>query len=368
MKKIFVVAGELSGDRTAAWYINKIKPEHGTIHFEGVGGDFLASTGAVLFERFEQLNVTGLFEIITQLPRLLRIMNNIVNRVIEQQFDEVILVDFPGFNLRLAAKLKQRLPNIKITYVAPPQLWCWGAWRVKKIRMFFNDVVVLYPFEVAWYKQHGVTAQWIGCPTYDAVEQYINLAATKKPVVALMPGSRLSEIERLLPLITDVAKQLHHKYPHLSFVMPLAQSLPTNLVENSIQKNGLLPADFPLALVRAEDEKYKVLGECCLAITKPGTVTLELALLGVPALVFFKISSSTYWLARCLAHVAYMALPNLLLGKTVYPEFIQQRCTPYEIMREADNLLASYFGDNVLYNERVASLDPLRKMLSVKTR
>ncbi len=362
MKKVFVVAGELSGDQNAAWFVNKRQKEQAGDYWEGVGGDFLAATGTVIFERFEKLNVTGVVEIITHLPRILRIMRKLVNHIIEHQFTEVVLVDFPGFNLKLAGILKKRVPHIKITYVAPPQLWCWGAWRVKKIKNLCDAVIVLYPFEVAWYKQHGVIAQWLGCPVYDALEQYIK-TVDKRPIVALMPGSRHGEVERFLPLLTDIAQRLHQKYPQLSFVIPLAQSLPQHFIEQQIQKNGLLPEKFPLSFVRQGHEKNELLSECCLAITKPGTVTLELALFGVPSIVFFKISKLTFFVGRRLVKVAYMALPNLLLKKTVYPECIQHRCTPEEIVRQADKVLASYFGDQLFYHEQITTLEPLRQML-----
>lgn len=363
-KKIFIVAGELSGDRTGAWYVHKRKQVEPQDVWIGVGGNFLRSAGVEIFESYNQLNVVGVMEILAHLPRILRILRSITDYVTENNIDEVVLVDFPGFNLRLAQKLKKICPTLKITYVSPPQLWCWGDWRVKKIKAWCDSVVVMYPFEVAWYEQHGVKAVWIGSPVYDALSPHLVEGEVKKPCIALIPGSRYSEIERFLPLLAPVAQQLHKKYPQITFVMPLAQSLTEEFMHEQLQKVGLLDTSLSLTLVRDEDEKYRVLRTCCLAVTKPGTVTLELALLGVPSVVYFKISWPTFWLARMLIHVRHMSLPNLLLNQVVYPECIQQRCTVDEIVQQADQrFLRSMFGDKQLYREQIKKLADLREML-----
>lgn len=361
MKNIFIVAGELSGDRTAAWYVHKRKSVATSERWSGVGGDFLRNVGVELFESYKKLNVVGVVEIITHLPRILRIMRKIIDYIVVQKIDEVVLVDFPGFNLRLAKKLKKLRPDLKITYVSPPQLWCWGAWRVKKIKALCDDVVVMYPFEVAWYAQRGVTAQWLGCPIYDALIPYMHDNREVKPLIALIPGSRYGEIERFLPLLAQVARQIQDKYPQVKFVMPLAQSLSEEFMQGQLQKVGLT-----VNLVRSEQEKYTQLRSCCLAITKPGTVTLELALLGVPAVVFFKISWLSYLLGRALIQVKSMALPNLLLDKIVYPECIQERCTAREIVRQVDNrILSSFLGDRKSYCDIEKALAVLRDSLKM---
>lgn len=360
VKKIFIVAGELSGDRTAAWYVHKRKSMGTPEYWSGVGGDFLRDAGVMLFESYKKLNVVGVMEIISHLPRILRIMRHIIDHIVTQQIDEVVLVDFPGFNLRLAGKLKKLCPNIKITYVSPPQLWCWGAWRVKKIKALCDDVIVMYPFEVAWYAQRGVSARWLGSPIYDALIPYMQEKREQTPLIALIPGSRYSEIERFLPLVAQVAHRLQEKYPQVKFVMPLAQSLSEEFMQEQLKKVGL-----NVHLVRGEQEKYMQLRSCCLAITKPGTVTLELALLGVPAIVFFKISWLSFLLGRALIQVKSMALPNLLLGQIIYPECIQNRCTAHEIVQQADSrILSSFFGDKKAYHDIEEKLAQLRVLLN----
>jgi len=363
-KKIFIVAGELSGDRTAAWYVNKRKHDNSIDYWSGVGGDFLKNSGVEIFESYKKLNVVGIIEIIKHLPSILRIMSCLIDHIISQKFDEVVLVDFPGFNLRLAGKLKKKLPTIKITYVSPPQLWCWGAWRVKKIKVLCDNIVVMYPFEVGWYAHHGVQAVWLGSSVYDALITYMSKDITKQSIIALIPGSRYSEIERFMPLLAQVVQRIYVLYPQVKFIIPLAQSLSESFMQKQLQKSGLLDNNITVSLVRDEQEKYERLSTCCCAITKPGTVTLELGLLGVPAVVFFKISAFTYWLARILIKVKSMALPNLLLGQIVYPECIQERCTVNEIVQQVDSkILSSFFGNKKKYRDIELSLVRLRKML-----
>ncbi len=365
MKKNFIVVGELSGDRTAAWYVNKRMQQDAHCYWEAVGGNFLHALGVVLYERFEKLNVTGVFEVVIHVLHMLRMMRRMVEHIVKNKFDEVVLVDFPTFNLMLAKKLKRVVPHIKITYVSPPQLWCWGAWRVKKIKALCDDVIVIYPFEVDWYKKHGVEAQWLGCPVYDALIPFVQNAIHREPIVALIPGSRPNEIKYLLPVLAAVARNLYQKYPQLKFIMPIAQSLQQDFMERQLRKVGLLESNIPITMVKDDAEKYQCLQSCCLAITKPGTVTLELALLGVPAVVFFKISWPTYLLGRSLIKVKQMALPNLFLDNVAqpYPECIQHNCTPDKITRQADRVLASFFGDKVSYNAKMELLGNIRMLL-----
>src|SRR5579862_4614825 len=195
--KIFIVTGELSGDRVAAWYVAKqytnfspTKIPVYPVYIEAVGGDFLAAQGVTIFKRFESLNVVGIIEIIKHLPRLLKFLNILTHHIIQNDFQEVILVDFPGFNIRLAKYLKKLNKNIKITYLSPPQVWCWGQWRLKTLRRVCDDLVVMYPFEVAWYKQHAMQVRWIGSPVYDSLQKYFvtheKTEEEKKNMIALM--------------------------------------------------------------------------------------------------------------------------------------------------------------------------------------
>jgi lipid-A-disaccharide synthase len=360
-KKVFIVAGELSGDKTAAWYVKKVMVQKPNIYFEAVGGNFLESCGVKIYERFEKLNVVGIFEIIHHLPHILRFMRRIVEHVKSNKFDEVVLVDFPGFNLRVAKKLKSQIPGIKITYLAPPQLWCWGAWRIKKLKKYCDKVVVLYPFEVEWYAKRGLNAEWIGNPVYDDIKKYFELAEHKENLIALIPGSRISEIKRFTPLLAEIVKLFGLHHPGAKFVLPLAESISEDFIRAEMKKYAL--NQDKIKILRSEQEKFEYLAKCCLAITKPGTVTLELALLKVPAVVFFRISWLTYIIGRPLVKVPFMSLPNLLTNFMIYRECIQGDCKSKYIFDCARRIYQNFVRPNCEYKSFLEKLNYIRILL-----
>lgn len=373
MKKIFIVTGELSGDITAAWYVKRLQAEvrddsqgdcaNSEVQIHAVGGDNLQALGVTIFRRFEDLNVVGVFEILRHLPKILHILNELIEYIRSNGFDEVILVDFPGFNLRLAKKLKSLDPKIKVTYLAPPQLWCWGAWRVNKLKKYCDNVIVLYPFEVEWYKQRGVTAQWLGNSVYDSLQKYFPLTENKEKLIALLPGSRKSEVERFFPIFRNIIKKFVLRHPDVKFVIPLASSLSDDFIKQQMENSGLNFYSNKLIFTRTEKEKFEKLSACCLAITKPGTVSLELALLKIPAVMIFKISWLTYILARPLVKVKYMSLPNLLLDFPLYKELVQSDCKLELILREIENLYVGFTRKTNDYTMKMKKMDELRRLL-----
>jgi lipid-A-disaccharide synthase len=364
MKKIFVVTGELSGDRLAAWYIQKRRQQEQNLIVHAVGGDALHASGALLYQRFETLNVVGVLEIIAHLPTIFRMLADLAHHIVSHEYDEVVVVDFPGFNLRLIKKLKRIKPSLTIIYVSPPQLWCWGSWRVKTLKKYTDQVIVMYPFEVGWYQQRGVTVEWVGSPVYDALAQYRIDSNLKKHCIALIPGSRRSEIETLLPLFLRVAQTLKQEYPVVNFVFPLAQSIKQDFVESIILKNGLTDIWKKVEVVRDDQQKYSTLSWCCAALCKPGTVTLELAVLQVPTVIAFKTSWITYLLARLVVTVEYMGLPNLLLGRSVCSEFIQQDCTHGALVASLGDIYASFACGDQLYKKRLQDFDDVVRAIT----
>ena len=352
-KKIFIVAGELSGDKLGAWYLNSLKNNY-TVH--AVGGSFLEEAGATIYERIENLNFVGVVEIIKHLRFILKFIKQLAQHIVENNFDEVVVIDFPGFNLRLIKKIKQLNPNIKITYLSPPQVWIWGKGRVKTIKKYCDDVIVLYPFEIEWYKKHGVEVRWLGYPFYKELEPYFSGKRSKS--IALMPGSRPIEIKRLLPLFLRVIKRLKMVHPEIKIIVPLAESVDKEKVEMTLRKSGIGWMGQDLLIVQGKENKLRALSTCTLALAKPGTNTLELALLGVPAVVAYKASWLTYWIAKMVVNIEHMSLPNLLLKEEVFPEFIQGDCKEQKIFLELKKL---YEGG---CDERVEKLGRLRDMLS----
>lgn len=364
MKKVFIMTGELSGDLLGAWYVRK-QYAAGTqdTYMEAIGGDHLQGAGAVLYQRFETLNVTGIVEIIKHIPRLLSFLNKLAAYLVAQQFDEVVVIDFPGFNVRLIKKLKKLSPSLKITYFSPPQLWCWGAWRLASLKKYCDRIIVLYPFEVEWYHKRGVQVEWIGSPVYDRMQPHFESAETKKNMIALVPGSRVSEVTVLFPLFAQIALALKKVHPSVQFVIPQASSIPEDQFRSHLDRSGLLGLGDALKIVRDDDKKWSILAQCCMALSKPGTVTLELALLKIPACVIFKVPWLTYWIARMLVSVPFMSLPNLLLHDEVYKEFIQY-FTSEQLKQHALHLYQSCVNQDQRYVSTVHRLEGLRERLN----
>lgn len=362
MKKVFIVTGELSGDLLGAWYVTKQYSKKDAVYIEALGGDNLSQAGAILYERFETLNVTGIVEIIKHIPRILRFLHQLAVYIISKKFDEVVLIDFPGFNIRLSKKLKKLNPSLKITYFSPPQLWCWGAWRLASLKKYCDRLVVLYPFEVAWYAQRGAAAEWIGSPVYERISPYFEQSKHKRPLVALVPGSRLSEIKTVLPLLAQVARALKKEYPELRFIIPQASSLSDQVFRRYVTESGLLTLGESLTVIGRDHNTWEQLAHCCFAISKPGTVTLELALLEIPSIILFKVPWLTYWIARQVVRVQFMSLPNLLMGKEIFKEYIQ-KFTLDEVVLHAKQVYEQSRTASHEHHKRVNDFECIKKCL-----
>ncbi|MCF7799981.1 lipid-A-disaccharide synthase [Candidatus Babeliales bacterium] len=361
MKKIFFVSGEVSGDRLGAWYLKRLKQDYEAIQVTAIGGHFLQNAGAKLYKNLEELNIVGVSEIIKKIPFIFKFLKNLKEYILQNNFEEIVLIDFPGFNLRLAKALKKANPKIKITYLSPPQTWIWGKWRIKKLKKYCDELIVLYPFEVEWYKKYGLNTFYFENPVYSKLKESFEkwqvdqeFLKNKKNQIAIIPGSRTSEIKKLLPFVVEIIKKIKNTWPDVKIVLPIAQSFSYDFIEKELKKLFGEQYNFfrkNIILVQDEKEKLKLLSQCCLAITKPGTVTLELALLKVPSIVFYKTSWLTYFLARPLIKVKYMSLPNLLLNKLVFEEFIQQDCKINNIFKYFSKLYEDFLYNSHVYQK-----------------
>lgn len=366
IKKIFFVAGELSGDRTAAWYINKrfgSTTGHDLV-LQGVGGNHMLNVGVELHDRYETLNVTGIIEVIKHIPRLLHYMHSLAAYIKRNNFDEVVLVDFPGFNLRLAKYLKKSMPHLTVIYLSPPQLWCWGSWRLKTIKRYCTHVVVMYPFEVAWYRERGfLNVLWLGSPVYETLQSYIGTALHKEHRIAILMGSRRHEIETMGPRFAACIRQLAEEFPAVSFVIPLASSIDDSYITSLFLHEGLCRYRNRIHLIRGENQKFQSLQTCCCALSKPGTVTLELALLSIPTIIMYKTSWPTYAIARLLVSVSWMGLPNLLMKKEMFPEYLQRHSNPKKVVQAVGKIYSSFATQQASYQELVNNCFAVQNML-----
>jgi lipid-A-disaccharide synthase len=304
------------------------------------------------------LSVVGITEVFLKLGAVLKALRGLKRSFKKEKPDLVILIDFPEFNLRLAKLAHRR--GIPILYYIGPQIWAWRPKRVNLIARLVKKMIVLFPFEVPLYEAAGVDVEWVGHPLLDIVKptlpkdvafQQLGLDP-KRRTVGLLPGSRVHEVERLLPPLLDSAHLLQREIPDLQFVIPLAPGLPRGMF--SPWMKGI---SIPVKVV--EGFAYDAMNASELLITASGTATLEGAILGKPMIIIYRVSLPSYWVGRALIRVDHIGLVNLVAEKEIAPELIQKDVNPQRIADEALRILR----DPILSRKMSASMDEVRRKL-----
>ncbi len=312
--KYFVLAGEASGDKQAALLCESIFKNDSNAAITGWGGEAMTATGVNVTRHYRDLAYMGFVEIVKHIPDILRNFRLCKEEILELKPDGLVLVDYPGFNLRMAGWAHAK--GIPVYYYISPQLWAWHTSRVHKIKKAVQRMYVILPFEKAFYATYGMDVLYIGHPLAMAAKNEGDLLHSfKKHYIALLPGSRRHEVELILPEMVALAKLM----PGFHFQVAGVTNLPLSLYENIIsgQKN--------IMIVR--NDMHKVLYESEAAIVASGTATLETALTGTPQVVVYKGNSFSYQIAKRLVKVPYISLVNLIADKKLVPELIQKECT-----------------------------------------
>jgi lipid-A-disaccharide synthase len=357
-KKILLVAGEVSGDLHGSYLVEAIHRIDPEIQFFGVGGEGLKRVGMRLLHHSQSLSVVGITEVFVKLRSILKALRTLKRSLEREKPDLIILIDFPDFNLRLARIAHRK--GIPILYYISPQVWAWRPGRVKLIARLVKKMVVLFPFEVPLYEAAGVDVEWVGHPLLDIVKptlskemafQQFGLDPGRR-TIGLLPGSRIHEIERLLPSLLASAQLLQEEIPDLQFVIPLAPG-----ISRATLLSRMNPISVPVKLV--EGFTYDVMNLCELLITASGTATLEAAILGKPMIIIYKVSFSTYWIGRALVRVNHIGLPNLVAEKEIALELIQKDVNPQRIVEEALRILR----DPLLSRKMTESMGEVRHKL-----
>jgi lipid-A-disaccharide synthase len=332
-KRVLIIAGEASGDLYGGNLVKAIRTADPSIYFLGVGGLHMKEAGVRLLRYAEEMAVVGL----PGGKRLLTIFEafrEISASLIHWRPDLIILIDYPEFNLMLAGRAKRH--GIPVMYYVSPQIWAWRSGRINTIRRRVDRMVVVLPFEEKLYQEAGVKVSFVGHPLLDLIEveneaELLRRRYTENGsgnLIGLLPGSRSSEISRLLPVMLDTAAILVDMIPNVHFLVPLAPTISRERVKPYLEGRNL-----PLTVVT--DSAHEVIRACEVIVAASGTVTLEAAILGTPLVVVYKVNPVTYWLGKRLIRVNYVSLVNIIAGETVAPELIQQEVTPELIAREA---------------------------------
>ncbi len=284
------------------------------------------------------IGVIGVIEVIKHYAEINRALYTMKKLLREERPDLLVCVDYKEFNFKLARYAKEI--GIKVLFYVSPQVWAWRPGRVKQYGAVIDMMAVIFPFEVPYYEKENVPVRYVGHPSVDKVRPHLSKdegfrvfgLGKSKPIVGILPGSRRNEIERMLPVMLDAAHKLQNKFPGIHFLLPQADSIPDTLIDSHVKSARLM-------LTVIKKKPYDVI-QCCDAImTTSGTASLEIALLGVPMVIAYKLAPLTYWLGRWLVKTPYIGLPNIILGKAAVKELIQHDATADNLAAEITRLL-----------------------------
>lgn len=348
--KIGIVVGEVSGDTLGAKLIRSFREQGIDAEFEGIGGPQMIAEGFNSFYPMDILSVMGIVEVLKDLKKLFAVRDGLVEKWSIDPVDIFIGIDAPDFNLRLSKSLKQKNLPIKTVQYVSPSVWAWRQGRVHGIKASIDLVLCLFPFEKSFYQRYVVPAAFVGHPLASQLplqnpileaKQELGLDISQKHI-ALLPGSRRGEIERLGPLVLDAAQILHQKYPDYQFLIPAINDLRKQQIQELLKH---YPSDLvtKIHLLENTDKESKigrqVMNAANIVALASGTATLEALLLHRPMVTFYKLNWLTYVIAKLMVKIPYYSLPNIIAGKKAIQELIQQDATPEKLAHEIEKLM-----------------------------
>ncbi len=340
-----VIAGEVSGDQHAAGLIREFTMINPGVHFYGVGGDRMAEEGCENIYSVNEVAFLGLAEVVRHLPFIRKMMKRLLSEYHKRKPIALVLVDYPGFNLRFVEKIRSipELRHIPVLYYISPQVWAWHASRVKKIAHLVDRIAVIFDFEVPIYEKVGLKADFVGHPLLESINtiddnetfRHNLRVSIDDPLLALLPGSREQEIKRLLPVFLRSYLIIKQKVNSVKAAVGCSPGVEKILYRDLIAREDLNMDELPLLYGQTAD----LLAHSDVALVASGTATLETAIKGTPMVMAYKVSPMTYWIGRFLVKIPNIALVNVVAGKRVIPEFVQDEAKPEAIAAELINLI-----------------------------
>jgi lipid-A-disaccharide synthase len=360
MKKIMIMSGEASGDLHGANLAREIGKQDPSITMYGVGSKRMREAGVRMLADAKEISVVGITEVLTHLGVITRVYSALKRFLKHERPDLLILIDFPDFNIMLG-RAAQRL-GIPVLYYISPQVWVWRKGRIKKIARLVKAMIVVFPFEVPLYEKAGVDVRFIGHPLTDVVKSDLTKGQAKemfgldpsRRTIALLPGSRQSELTHLLPDMLAAAKILSNRFSDIQFVLPVAPTLELSFAHTFVEQSSV-----PVRLV--EGRVYDVLRASDAALVTSGTATLETGLMAIPMVIVYRISAITYFLVSKLVHsdLKHVGLVNIVADERLVPELIQEESTPQHMA----DAIARILSDTVYYDRIRTGLEGVRKRL-----
>ena len=326
--KIFILAGEPSGDEYGARLMQNIAENTQNIHFIGIGGPLMSKQGLNSMVPLQKMSVMGFFEIIKTLPFFIKLEKNILKLIVTQKPDKIILIDYPGLNLRLAPIIKSRIKT-QIFYYISPQIWAWKEKRIEIIKKYVDKMIVIFEFEKKWYQKRGIEADYVGHPFLDIWNKNNTKNIIEKykidntcPILTLFPGSRKQELKKHLQLFINVALRLKENIPNLQILLGLHPEIQ-------------LTHQINQQIIIINDEPLKALELANVAIVASGTATLQAAILNTPTVVVYKMNALSWFLTRWIVRVKYASMANIISEEEVFPEYLQKDATIKNVYQAA---------------------------------
>ncbi len=343
LKHIMVLTGEPSGDFHASRLVEEIKRKYNLAYFSGIGGPNLKQQGVDLFYDIDKLSAMGITEVLMQFKYIKKAFDLFKGKLIHHKPDLVILVDYPGFNLKAAKYIKNRY-DIKILYYITPKIWAWKKSRLFKIKQYVDHSALIFPFEEKMFKKARVPSTYVGNPLIDEYPDNFlkktfqskagSLKAEEPIIIGLLPGSRNAEIKNLLDIMIQSADLIQKKHIQTRFLVSKAASIRKEFIQAGINKS-----EFPHLFEIIETPVRHIFNKANMIIAASGTVTLEAALFGTPTILIYKMAMASFWAAKLLVKVKYAGLANLIVNEEIMPELLQNNAIPEKICEKTIYML-----------------------------
>ncbi len=338
MKKIFVLTGEPSGDKLASKVIGQLKRSRTDIEYLSVGGEYLKALEIKSLYNLKEVTYLGFTRVLLNVFKIKKKINETVKEIIKFKPDILFSVDSPDFTLRVAKEVKTKNPNIKIIHFVAPQIWVWREHRVKQLKSFLDHILLLFPFEKKYFDKEGIQCTFTGHPLLEEQSKskvdISQIIKENKKIFSIYPGSRLSEINVLIPILFEFVKKMNEKYKDLFFVFhSTAEHI--QLIQNLLLKEGFKNCGA------IDDEKIKsyILKSSMFAVAKSGTISLEICNAKIPSIIIYKMGMINFFIVKMLVKVKFANIINIAANVEIIPELLQSNCNPTNIYNTVDKLL-----------------------------
>ena len=339
MKKIFILTGEPSGDKLASKVISKIKNSRPDIEYLSVGGEHLKALGIKSLYDLHEITYLGFTRVILNIFKIKRKINDTVKEILKFKPDILFSVDSPDFTLRVAKEVKKIDPSIKTIHFVAPQVWVWREQRVKQLKSFLDHILLLFPFEKKYFDKEGIQSTFTGHPLLEEQEKskvdISQIIKDNKKIFSIYPGSRLSEINVLTPILFEFVKKMNEKYKDLFFVFH-STSEHVQLIQNLLLKQGFKNC----GAIGDEKIKSHILKSSIFAVSKSGTISLEICNAKVPSIIIYKMGMINFFIVKMLVKVKFANIINIAAKEEIIPELLQSNCNPTNIYNTVDKFLS----------------------------